>query len=101
MRVHRIDTLFQWIFAKLALPLLTLCLLPLTSNLTQQPDTGLPAVLDALQHLQSSTSPETLQADTLAHYILLWEVRKLFIPFTIWLGTFSLCMPACAGPDGV
>ena len=88
MRVHRIDALLHWLFTKLALPVLALCLLSQTLKLVQLSDTGLPAaVLDELQYLHSLSSPnETLEPSELAHYCCLWEIRKAFVPFTIWLG---------------
>lgn len=94
MRVHRIDTLLQWLFARLILPVVTLCLLSPTINLVQLSDTGSPAVLDELQYLHSLSSPgDMLQPIPDSLYCSLWEVRKAFVPFTMWLGAL-LCF-AC------
>ena len=43
MRIHRIDALLHWLFTKLALPVLALCLLSQTLKVVQLSDTGLPA----------------------------------------------------------
>lgn len=91
MRVRRIDAMLQWLFARLTLPVVTLCLLSPTINLVQLSDTGSPALGDELQYLHSlSGSGATLQQIPFALYCFLWEVRKAFVPFTMWLGAF-LC----------
>ncbi|KAL3138527.1 hypothetical protein ABBQ32_006309 [Trebouxia sp. C0010 RCD-2024] len=97
MRVRRIDAMLQWLFARLTLPVVTLCLLSPTINLVQLSDTGSPALGDELQYLHSlSGSGATLQQIPFALYCFLWEVRKAFVPFTMWLGHLYLAL--CNGP---
>ena len=86
MPVHRLDRLLQWLFAKLALPFLTLCLLSTTSKSLQPFDTGL---LDKLHNLHSLTRlNQVLWPEKSDYYRCLWEIRKLYMPITMWLGIF-------------